>query len=358
MNYFSMTPRLQATDPLTRDPNSVKKILIIQTAFIGDVILTTPLIRETKRTFPKADIDVLVTPQTRNVLENNPYLHSIFVFDKKSKKIRAFVKTAWLIRENRYDFCFAAHRSMTTAWLMIFGGVKNRIGFTGKSAARLMSRQVTFRQEVRQIERYLDLLRVFKAGDLDSHTELFFNDIILQRTRQLISPLPSQKPILAVAPGSVRMTKRWPEERVVQLIRQLADSDISIILIGSPGEKALCDRIEKKSSDAQILNLAGVTSLLEAAAVIKSCDLLVCNDSGTMHMANAVQTDVFAFFGPTVAWLGFSPFRAGDKIFQVDLDCRPCSTHGGEACPRGHFRCMLDISVDKVLDSIVQKLRR
>ena len=352
-----MISALKQRAPLPLDPKFVKRILIIQTAFIGDVVLTTPLIRETKRAFPNAHIDILVTPQTRNVLENNPHLHSIFVFEKKSKKIKAFVKTAWLIRKKNYDLCFAAHRSMTTAWLMIFGGVKNRIGFTGKSAARLMSRQVTFRQEARQIERYLDLLRLFKTKELNSQSELFFNEHILFRAQQLLSPLPANRPVLAIAPGSVRPTKRWPEERFVQLINQLPDEDINIILIGSPGEKPLCDRIEKKSGGVRLLNLAGETTLLEAAALIKSCNLLICNDSGTMHIANAVKTDVFAFFGPTVEWLGFSPFRANDKIFQVDIDCRPCSTHGGESCPKGHFRCMLDISVDRVRESVLKRLQ-
>ncbi len=337
--------------------NAEKKILIIQTAFIGDVILTTPLIRETKKVFPDARIDVLVIPQTKNVLENNPYIHSLMVFDKRKNKRKAFIETASMIRNNNYDFGFAAHRSMTTAWLMIAGGIKRRIGFTGKSAAWLMSTRVFFNKGKRQIERYLDLLRVFKDDNFDCQTELFFNDQILQQAGRLLSPVHRDAPTVAIAPGSVRTTKRWPEDRFVDLVKKLEAHNINIVLIGSPGEKALCDRIRQNAGSDGVLNLAGETSLLEAAAVIKNCDLLICNDSGTMHMANAVRTDVFAIFGPTVERLGFSPFRPHDKIFQIDIECRPCSTHGGQTCPKSHFRCMLDIDVQWLYSDIVKKLR-
>jgi heptosyltransferase II len=335
---------------------NANNILIIQTAFIGDVILTTPLIRETKRAFPEAHIDVLVIPETKNVLNNNPHIRSILVFDKRSKKIRTFFKMVWMIYKSKYDFAFAAHRSMTTAWLMILGGTKIRIGFTGKAAARLMSDPITFRQSARQVERYLDLLRPMTYRPLEAQSELFFSPEIEQRSRHLLSVLDPQKPKIIIAPGSVRATKRWPEERFTELLKKLGRIDINIILMGSPGEKILCDKIERDSSVNGVLNLAGKTSLLEAAAVIKKSDLLVCNDSGTMHMANAVSTDVFAFFGPTVEWFGFSPFRPNDKVFQVDVDCRPCGTHGGKACPKGHFKCMLDIEVEQVYQAIVKKL--
>jgi heptosyltransferase-2 len=116
----------------------------------------------------------------------------------------------------------------------------------------------------------------------------------------------------------------------------------------------LCDRIEQKLN-TNLVNLAGKTSLLEAAAIIKECDLMVCNDSGTMHIANAVQTDVFAFFGPTVERFGFAPFRPQDKIFQIDLECRPCTSHGGKKCPLGHFHCMLRIDPDVVFRQICKK---
>lgn len=335
---------------------NTETILVIQTAFIGDVVLTTPLIREIKRLYPGANIDVIVIPETKHVLDNNPHIRSILIFEKKSNKIRAFLKMVRIIRKNKYSFAFAAHRSMTTAWLMIFGGIKKRIGFTGKAAARLMNRRVIFRQHVRQIERYLDLLRSLTDEKLDPQSELFFTEKILGRAHALLSGQKADTPTLAIAPGSVRATKRWPEEKFTSLLQKLMKLDLNIILLGSPGEKPLCDKIKVDAGADAVLNLAGETSLLEAAAIIKNCDLLLCNDSGTMHMANAVSTDVFAFFGPTVEWFGFSPFRPEDKIFQVDVDCRPCGTHGGKSCPKGHFRCMLDIEVDFVYQAVAKKL--
>jgi len=345
------------TDKMKTKTHNVKSILIIQTAFIGDVILTTPLIRETKRAFPTADIDVMVIPQTKGVLENNPHIRSLLVFDKRGRKLRAFCQMAAHLRKQKYDFAFAAHRSMTTAWLMIFGGIKNRLGFTGKSSAWLMSDRVTFRQEKKQIDRYLDFLRHLGIHKVRRQSELFFNAAIEQQVDTLLSDLIPENPTMVIAPGSVRATKRWPEEYFAELLCRLSALPLNLILLGSPGEKALCDDILARSKAVGVLNLSGKTSLLEAAAVIKKSDLLLCNDSGTMHMANAVETDLFAFFGPTIEWFGFGPFRAGDRIFQVDLYCRPCGTHGGKACPEGHFRCMRDISVDEVFRAITKRFK-
>ena len=125
---------------------------------------------------------------------------------------------------------------------------------------------------------------------------------------------------------------------------------------GGVQRKHLCDRIAQQATTKELLNLAGKTTLLEAAAVIKNCDLLICNDSGTMHLANAVGTDVFALFGPTVKQFGFAPFRPHDEVFEVELYCRPCSAHGGQKCPEGHFRCMLDIQVLTLYNKAVKKL--
>lgn len=335
--------------------NPPENILIIQTAFIGDVILTTPLIRETKRTFPKSHIDVLVIPQTKELLFFNPHLRSLLVFDKRGDKRRAFFNILDDIREHRYDLCLLPHKSMTSALLAYLGGIPIRIGFRRGSGSALLNRKIDFDKNKRQLERYLDLLIPFSTQKRKAQTELFYDDRIRERAQLLLESLQKCGRVCAVAPGSVWNTKRWPAEYFVRLLRMFELDDIGFLLLGSRSEYALCESIAGKVGKERIINLAGQTSLLEAAAVIQKCDLLLCNDSGTMHMANAVQTDVFAFFGPTVESFGFTPYRAGDVVFQVELYCRPCTKHGGHRCPENHFRCMREIQPEQVYQAIVQK---
>ena len=125
-----------------------------------------------------------------------------------------------------------------------------------------------------------------------------------------------------------------------------------MVFIGSPEERSICEQIDPGS---RTLNLAGKLSLLESAAVISKCDLMVCNDSGAMHIANAVKTDVFVFFGPTVQRIGYSPFGERDEVFELPLECRPCSSHGTKTCPLGHHDCMKLIYSETVLAKVQEK---
>ena len=331
------------------------KILIIQTAFIGDAILTTPLIRYVKGCFPHARLDVLVIPQTKSVLENNPHIHTLFTFDKRGDKKKAFRETVSKLRAESYDLCFSPHRSLTSARLAAKAQIPYRIGFGGQIPSLFYHKRVPFDRKKSQINRYLDLLRIFKDEEYDIQTELFFTDQEIDFAHSVFQSFPLSKKI-AIAPGSVWLTKRWPEERFTELVEILGRQDVALVFIGSADERALCERIGQQTKTGNIFNLAGKTTLLQAAAVIQSCDLLICNDSGAMHMANAVGTDVFVFFGPTVQRFGFAPFRPQDIVFEVDEDCRPCSSHGGKKCPQKHFRCMRSITVENVYEHVVKRL--
>ena len=158
-----------------------------------------------------------------------------------------------------------------------------------------------------------------------------------------------------MAPGSVWDTKRWSEEYYGQLIKLLSEEGYGIVLIGSKAERPLCERIQPQGNS---INLAGETDFMESAAVLENCELLICNDSGAMHIANAVQTDVVAFFGPTVKSIGYCPYRDEDTVLEIDLDCRPCSSHGGDRCPLGHHNCMKNISVERAFNVIMEKLSK
>ncbi len=334
----------------------VRSIVIVQTAFLGDVILTTPLIRAAQELYPLADIDVVVIPQTAEILQNNPYIRTVYTFDKRGEKATAFLRMVRLLRAQRYDLGLAPHKSMTTAQLLRFAKVKRRIGFAGNAASLLYTDRVPFDKEKPQIRRYLDLLKPLSNRSFSTQTDVFFDAALKSKINRLLEPYRETIKV-AVAPGSVWPTKQWPAEKYVELLRRLERYPLSFLFIGSAEERSYCQKIINQSGVGNAVNLAGSCTLLEAAATVASCELMICNDSGAMHLANAVKTDVFAFFGPTVPSFGFAPFREDDRIFQVDLECRPCSTHGGRTCPKGHFRCMRDIRVTDVVAAVINHLR-
>jgi len=333
-----------------------RNILIIQTAFLGDVILTTPLIRATQELFPLSDIDVLVIPETATVLANNPYIRNIYTFDKRANKKAAFFSMIREIRNHHYDLGITPHKSMTSAQLLWLGGVKRRIGFAGNAASLLYTDRIKFNPTKAQIVRNLDLLTTFTSRRFSSQTDIYFDKEIKGKAAVLLQPFQKFSNRIAIAPGSVWATKRWPEEKYIELAARLKKHDVLLVFIGSVDEWGLCQRIIDASRTSQAINLAGKTNLLEAAALTAACHLMICNDSGALHLANAVKTDVFAFFGPTVRSFGFAPFRENDRVFESEISCRPCSTHGGDECPLKHFNCMQNISVERVYRSICDHL--
>lgn len=244
---------------------------------------------------------------------------------------------------------------MTTAFLMILGGIKERLGFDRRPAPKLLTMKVPHRQGIHKIEKNLHLLSVFTDEKFKMQTELFPDKESLDYYKQSVQEFKKNKmPVIALAPGSVWYTKRWPLEKYTELVQMLDDAGYNLIFIGAPDERNLCARIIS-SANVEALNLAGSMSVLESAAVLTFCDLFIGNDSGAMHIANAVHTDVIAFFGPTVTTIGYYPYQKGDIVMEVPMQCRPCGSHGGNKCPLGHHQCMIHITVQSVFAVINEK---
>ncbi|MBI9072009.1 MAG: lipopolysaccharide heptosyltransferase II [Melioribacteraceae bacterium] len=340
---------------LTNNKNEeVKRVLVIQTAFIGDVILITPLIRGLKKVFPSAKIDVMVIPQTSEILDNNPNINQVILFDKRSNKIKAFIKIAKVLRKNKYDIAISPHSSLTTALLMFVSDIPARIGFARWSAQYFLTHKLTHIKNTFKIKKNLHLLSPFSDEEFSIQTELFFREGMKLKADLLLSEFDSDvKKIIAVAPGSMWFTKRWPLEFYKELVSKLSKNNYGIVFIGSKAEHQICEEV---APGKKFINLSGKLNLLESAAVINKCDLMVCNDSGAMHLANAVKTDVFVFFGPTVQRIGYSPIGKNDVVFETELECRPCGSHGSKKCPLKHFNCMRSIEPEFVYNQIIKKL--
>lgn len=329
------------------------KILLVQTAFIGDVILITPLIRAIKELYPEAKLDVMVIPQTANVLENNPNINEIILFDKRKNKISSFIKTLFKLRKEKYQVVLTPHSSMTTAMLIYLAQIPMRVGFDRWKAKKYLTHKVPHLDNQHKTTKNLELLKVFTEKTFSIQTELFPAGLSNSLLDKEINDLSKRtKSLIAIAPGSVWFTKRWPIEHYNELSNKLLNSNFGIVLLGSKDEKIICDRIEKHDN---LINLAGELTLLESASVIDKCSLIICNDSGALHIANAMQTDVFAFFGPTVKSIGYYPFRESDFIFEMEMECRPCGSHGGNVCPLDHHNCMKLISPETVFSKVKEK---
>ena len=329
-----------------------QKILLIQTAFIGDAILTSPLIREIRHFFPDARIDLIANAGTVAIFKQSPHLNHIYSFKKKplTAKIGNYVKLLFQLRREKYDCAVSIQSYMTSASLMLLAGIPRRIGFKRQ---KLLTDPIVHGGRMHRTEYYLSLMKAFTDKKFDRQTEIFWTETDEKRAVEIYQNLHFRhKFLLGIAPGSVWFTKRWPKENFIALLDLLQGAGIQIVLAGGPGEVALCEEIRQGTKNRDVISIAGQHSITGSAAIIQKLDLMLVNDSAPLHLANAVKTDVIAIFGPTVRRFGFYPLRENDTMLEVDLPCRPCRHNGGPICPEAHFGCMRELKPELVLQAI------
>jgi len=339
-----------------RGTDQVRRVLIVQTAYLGDVILATPLIRAAKTLWPEAEVDFLCIPQTAGLLEGHPLLSRLFVHDKRRalRGLADFLPTAFALRQRHYDVALVPHPSLRSALLVAFAGAAVRVGFDRNAGRWLYTHVVPYEKEKHEVERNLRLLDPFGGFPGPVRPELFPSEQDRLRVQQLLEGMPGD--FVAVAPGSVWPTKRWLPEGFAQVCRWLAERhDLGCVLIGGVDDRELAERVAKLAGGAAV-SLAGKLTPLQSAEVVRRARALVTNDTAPLHMASAVGTPVVAIFGPTVPEFGFGPYAVPNRIAQLDLSCRPCAPHGGKRCPLGTFACMRDLSAERVYDLVVQLL--
>jgi heptosyltransferase-2 len=338
-----------------------KRILIIQTAFIGDVILCTPLIKVLRETFPEAFISFLLIPETENVLENNPHLNELLVYDKRKKRgLGSFLQIVTRVKQGRFDLAIIPHRSLRSALLAYLSGIPERIGFDRAAGSFLFTRKVVYRANAHEVDRNLSLLSSFGSDLSDSSPELFPSSEDSSFARKLLSAagIAEGDEIVGVAPGSVWATKRWLPERFAEISDLLLkEAGAKVVFLGSEEDRTLCERIADSMTENPVI-AAGKTSVLQSAAIMSLCRVILSNDSAPVHIASAMRIPVVAIFGSTVPEFGFAPCGVDHLIIQKQLDCRPCGIHGKRRCPEKHFRCMQDISTEEVFEAVLSLVKR
>jgi heptosyltransferase-2 len=338
-----------------------KRILIIQTAFIGDVILCTPLIRVLRETFPDSFISFLLIPETENVLENYPHLDEVLVYDKRKKRgLGSFLRIVTRVRQGKFDLAVIPHRSLRSALLASSSRIPERIGFDRAVGSFLFTKKVVYDANVHEVDRNLSLLSNLSSCLTDRSPELFPSSEDFSYARRLLgdSGITEADKIVGVAPGSVWATKRWLPERFAEVSDLvLKKAGAKVVLLGSGEDRPLCARIADSMAGRPAV-AAGKTNVLQSAAIISLCKVVLSNDSAPVHMASAMKIPVVAVFGSTIPEFGFAPYRVDHVSVQKRLDCRPCGIHGKRQCPEKHFRCMQDISTEEVYEAVLSLLKK
>lgn len=334
----------------------MKKILIIQTAFIGDVVLATPLIEKLHVFFPDAEIDFLLRKGNEQLLTGHPYVHELLIWDKKKDKLQNLFRVLSKIRGKKYDRVINLQRFFATGFLTAFSGSAETIGFDKNPLSFLFSNKIKHQvggiPAMHETARNLELIRDFTDDSI-------FKPVLYPSLSDfaLVDPL-TKTDFITISPASVWFTKQFPASKWISFIRVIP-TGLKIYLLGGPGDVPLCENIRQACGDSDIEVIAGKLSFLQSAALMSRASMNYVNDSAPMHFASAMNAPVTAVYCSTIPGFGFGPLSDISRIVEVQekLYCRPCGLHGYKTCPEKHFRCAFDIGQDQLLNTLPQNAK-
>ncbi|MFM1916207.1 MAG: hypothetical protein RLZZ531_1876 [Bacteroidota bacterium] len=312
-----------------------RKILIIQTAFLGDVILATPLIETLSDAFPYAQIDFLLKKGNEALLKEHPKLSRVRIFDKSQKR-KSLLGLIQEIRKEKYDLVLNLHRFASSGLITVLSGASETRGFSKNPFSIFYSKRFkhSINNGLHEVDRNLSLI----------------NDLVdIQQRRPQLYPTKSDldfvsqwknEPYYCLAPASVWFTKQAPPAVWQYVMEKFDEEGVQFYLLGGSADSELCESIKFICQRSNVHNLAGKLSLMQSAALMKDAKRNFVNDSGPLHIASAGNAPVSAFFCSTIPEFGFGPLSDDSTVIEVkDLACRPCGLHGHKACPKGHFQC-------------------
>ncbi len=316
------------------------KFLVIQTSFLGDVILATAVLEKLNSFFPHSEIDILVRKGNEAIFYNHPFLHEVIVWNKKEDKLKNLLQVARKVRGNRYKYVINLHRHGSSGFIAFSSGAPFISGFHTNPFAVIYTHK--YRHEIgnntHETARNQQLI-AFLTDTTPSRPKLYPSAHDIEQALY-----GRKKPYVCMAPGSVWFTKRLPVSKWVELIKNIKTQ---VYLIGAPDEFALAEEIRVQVPEASIENLCGKLTLLQTAALMQHASMNYVNDSAPLHLCSATNAPCTAFFCSTLPEFGFGPLSDTSRIIQTHetLSCRPCGIHGKTACPEGHFRCATSIEL-------------
>lgn len=328
-----------------------ERILIVQTAFLGDIVLSTPVFDAIRELHPNVPIDLLTTPVGVELLEGDPRFETLHAFEKRKGflGLSPFASTVSQLKQRKYSKVYSLHRSIRTSVLLFLAGIGERIGFCD-SKARLLYTRCEKRKGNHAVERFLSILESDWVREKDYAT-LYDRAMTLPHVASCDEVITggSSKPTVLVIPGSAWKTKQWHWTNYSQVAHRLTEEGFQVVLTGSKPEFHLCEKIRADSSEIQ--NLAGKLSLRDFATLVFQAQGVICNDSFALHVASAAQIPTVAVFCATSPTFGFGPWKNPNAQVaeKSGLWCKPCRRHGSMECPTGTEHCMRGVTSEEVL---------
>ncbi len=332
------------------------RILLVQTSFLGDVVLSTPVIAALKKLYPEAELWLMTTPQAAALVRRDPLLAGIIPFAKRGadRGLAGLRHLAERLRHMNFARAYALQRSARTSLLLALSRIPLRLGFTEARLSFLYHETRPRPAALHDVQRNLALLapEIGPPEELQPPPELrLYPPQSVELPPELSSRLPEPGSYALLVPGSVWETKRWSAAGFHEVATWLRARRIPVVLNGSPEEAPLCAEV---AAGLEVLNLAGTADLAAALHLAARARVIVCNDSLTLHLASAFKIPCVAIFCATVPAFGFGPWRNPRAVIvaREDLACRPCARHGGHRCPRKSWECSRGLPADRVIAAL------
>ena len=334
----------------------MQKILVIQTAFIGDVVLSTALLESLYEQYPLAAIDIMVRQGNETLFTKHPFINEVIVWNKKKRKYIHWLQLLFKIRKSKYDAIVNVQRFAATGLWTALSKAKFKIGFDKNPFSFLFThaiKHLEIQNGMHEIDRNHQLIEVLGT--------IFLNKPKLYPTADDVEQVKKYQglPYLCIAPASVWYTKQYPIANWVAFL-QAIPFDGPIYILGGAGDRSIGDKIiDALGSNKQLINLAGALGFLASAALQHKALLNYVNDSAPMHFASAVNAPVVAIYCSTIPAFGYGPLSDQRFVVQTEenLACRPCGIHGKKKCPLEHFNCAHSIQIQQLTAPLLQVLQ-
>mgnify|MGYP003690800363 CR=1 FL=1 len=317
----------------------MERILIIQSAFIGDVVLATPIIEKLAVHFPEAKIDFLLKRGNQKILQNHPKLNKVYIW--KQNEFRHLFKLSSIFKRNKYDLVLNLQRTIASGLITVLSGAKVKIGFSKNPFSFLFDEKVFYKFNGKhESSRNLGLIQ-----SLTDKT--YISPKLYPQKMDYAAVAKYQEfPYLCIAPSSYWKTKEFPQVKWIELIISLDDHWI-IYLLGGKEDFSFCEEIRTHAERKNVINLAGKLEVLASAALMEKAKMNYVNDSSPLHIASAMNASINAVFCSSAPYFGFGPLTINSKVIEVEkeLSCKPCAVHGKNECPLGHFDCAHSINI-------------
>lgn len=331
-----------------------KRILIVRTDRIGDVLLSTPVIKALREAYPKSYIAVMANPNTKEILDGNPYLNEIIILDKQKehKGLIGSLRLMSSLRKRKFDLALILHGTKRVHVLALLSGIKERVGYNRKWGF-LLTKKIPDIKPLglkHELEYCLDLVRILGIEPKDKRTFFPINSIAENKIEQLFKEkIKAGFPVVCLHPGASCPSKRWLKERFAEVAKKLiSEFNANIIIVGGKDENLnISNELDRLINEEHVLNLSGNLTIPELGSVLKRCDLFISNDSGPVHIAASVGIPVISIFGRSQAGLSpkrWRPVSENSVVLHKDIHCKICLAHN---CDK-NFACLSAVSADEV----------